>query len=232
MHDSLPVSAVAGELGVHPSRVRALIASGSLPAEKVGGVWLVDRAGVAARNRQQISAGRPLSPSNAWALLLAASGEELPSGLGPSARWRVRRALEVYGLNAIQPRLSRRAEPSTYWALNGELRALRNRSELVLSGPSAAAAYDLGLVGTDAIDAYIPANLSSLLQREHALEPASEAAANVLLRAVPDDAWLLHGRSFAPLAAVALDLRSYADPRAARVGAEMVARIDRDVRPG
>jgi hypothetical protein len=35
-----------------------------------------------------------------------------------------------------------------------ELRALHDRTDLVLSGPSAAAAYDLGLVGSDAVDAY------------------------------------------------------------------------------
>ena len=100
MLDLLPVSAAADELSVHPSRVRALIASGALAAEKVGGVWLVDRASVAGRNRAHASAGRPLSPRNAWALLLAASGEALPSGLEPSVRWRLRRALEIYGLGA------------------------------------------------------------------------------------------------------------------------------------
>jgi hypothetical protein len=230
MLDLLPVSAAADELSVHPSRVRALIASGALAAEKVGGVWLVDRASIAGRNRQQTSAGRPLSPANAWALLLAASGEELPSGLKSSARWRVRRALEIYGLGALRPRLARRAEPSSYWALAGELRALRDRADLVLSGPSAAAAYDLGLVGPDAIDAYVPARLIAPLQREHALERMSGPASNVILRAVPDSAWLLGGRRFAPFAAVAVDLCSYVDPRAARVGAELVARIDSDRR--
>ncbi len=212
----LPVSAAADELSVHPSRVRALIASGVLVAEKVGGVWLVDRASIAGRNRQPISAGRPLSPANAWALLLAASGGELPSELEPSARWRVRRALEVYGLDALRSRLVRRAEPLSYWALAGELRALRDRGDLVFSGPSAAAAYDLGLVGADAIDAYVSARLIGPLQREHALERMSGPESNVVLRAVPDGAWLLNDRRFAPLAAVAVDLCSYAEPRGTR----------------
>ncbi len=230
MLDLLPVSAAADELRVHPSRVRALIASGALAAEKVGGVWLVDPASIAGRNRQQASAGRPLSPANAWAVLLAASGEELPSGLEPSARWRVRRALDVYGLGALRPRLVRRAEPSAYWALAGELRALGDRADLALSGPSAAAAYDLRLVGPNAIDAYVPAGVLASLLREHALERMSGPESNVILRAVPDGAWLLNDRRFAPPAAVAVDLCSYADPRAARVGAELVARIDRDMR--
>ncbi len=230
MLDLLPVSAAADELSVHPSRVRALIASGALAAQKVGGVWLVDRGSIAGRKRQHASAGRPLSPVNAWTLLLAASGEELPTGLEPSARWRVRRALEVYGLGALCPRLVRRAEPSSYWALAGELRALRDRSDLVLSGPSAGSACDLGLVGADAIDAYVPARLIAPLQHEHALQPMSGPESNVVLRAVPDSAWLLDDRRFAPLAAVAVDLFCYADPRAARVGAEVLARIDRDMK--
>lgn len=230
MRDLLPVSAAAHELDVHPSRVRALIASGALAAEKVGGVWLVDRASLATRRREQSGAGRPLSPANAWALLFAASGEELPSGLGPSARWRIRQALRVYGLSALRPRLARRAEPASYWALAGELRALRDRSDVVLSGPSAAASHHLGLVGSDAIDAYVPARLMASLQREHALERMSGPESNVVLRAVPDGAWFLSPRRFAPLAAVAIDLWSYADPRAARIGGDVVARIDRGVR--
>src|SRR6202011_4256903 len=106
MPDLLPVSAAAHELGLHPSRIRALIVSGALAAEKVGGIWLVDRAAVAARNRQPVSAGRPLVPRNAWALLLAASGEGLPQGLQPAARWRIRHALGVYGLAALRGRLA------------------------------------------------------------------------------------------------------------------------------
>jgi hypothetical protein len=228
MYGLLPVAAAADELSVHPSRVRALIASGDLAAEKVGGIWLVDQASIAGRNRLKASAGRPLSPANAWALLFVASGEELPLEVGPSARWRTRRALEAYGLGALRPRLARRAELFSYWALAGELRALRDRADLVLSGPSAAPAYALGLVGTDAVDAYVPERLIASLRREHALEAMSGPESNVVLRAVPDGSWLLGGRRFAPLAKVAVDLCSYADPRVARVGADLVARIDRD----
>jgi excisionase family DNA binding protein len=226
MTGPLSVSAAAEELGVNPSRVRALISAGALEAEKIGGVWLIERTSVAGRTREQAAAGRPLSPINAWALLLAASGVQLPSELGAAARWRVRRALESYGLGALRPRLARRAESSAYWTLPGELRAMRDRDDLVLSGAAAAGAYRLGLVGSDVIDAYLPARLMSSLRREHALEPVSGPESNVVLRAVPDDAWLLDGRRYAPLATVAIDLWSYPDPRAARIGAGLVADID------
>lgn len=228
MSDLLSVSAAAAELGVNPSRVRALISSGAVAAEKVGGVWLVDRASVAARNRQPAAAGRPLAPANAWALLLAASEDELSPELGSAARWRVRKALEVYGLAAMLPRLVRRAEPCSYWALPGELSALSKRADIALSGPSAAGVYDLGLTGSNALDAYVPASLAQMLRDEHALEAMSGPESNVILRLVPDDAWLLDGRRHAPLAAVAIDLCAYPDPRVARVGTELVARIDRE----
>jgi excisionase family DNA binding protein len=230
MHSLLSVSAAAKELGVNSSRVRAMISSGALEAEKIGGIWLIEQASIAGRAREQALPGRPFSPANAWALLLMASGEEAPQGLGASARWRVRHALESYGLGGLRPRLVRRAEASSYWALPGELRALRDRHDLVLSGPSAAGAYHLDLVGSNAIDAYIPARLASSIQREHALEPVPRAESNVILRVVPHDAWLLEGRRFAPLAKVAVDLCSYPDPRAARTGAELVGDIDHKAR--
>jgi hypothetical protein len=98
----------------------------------------------------------------------------------------------------------------------------------MLSGQSAAATHDLGLVGADTIDAYVPARLTASLQREHALQRMSGPESNVVLRAVPDGAWLLGPRRFAPPAAVAIDLASYAEPRAARAGADLLTRIDRD----
>ena len=77
-------------------------------------------------------------------------------------------------------------------------------------------------MGSDAIDTYVPARLLEGLQREHALARMSGPECNVILRAV------LGSRRFAPLAAVAIDLCTYADPRAARVGADALASIDRD----
>lgn len=226
MRDVLDVSQAAIELGVNASRVRALITSGALDAEKLGGRWLVDRYSVERRRREASSAGRPLTPRNAWALLLAASGEDLPGELDAVARWRIRHALGLNGVGGQRGRLVRRAQPHRYWALPSELRVLRDRPQVALSGSSAAGAYDLGLVAPDTVDAYVPGRLISVLERDHALEPASPAESNLVLRAVEDDAWLLDGRRVAPLAAVALDLASYPDPRSARTGTEALARLD------
>ena len=78
------VSEAARWLHVSPQRVRALIATGALPARRVSGVWLIDSS----RPWQTGHLSRPLSPSAAQALIDALSGEPRTS-LSPSQRARV-----------------------------------------------------------------------------------------------------------------------------------------------
>jgi len=80
------------------------------------------------------------------------------------------------------------------------------------------------LVAPDTVDAYVRRSELGTLVDEHGLQPPSTAVqANVTLRAVPDDAWLLDERELAPIAAVALDLSFYTDNRSARAGHELLA---------
>ena len=228
MRELFAVSDVARELRLDPSRVRALIASGGLRADKIGGRWLVDSDSVEARRREPSAPGRPMAPRNAWALLLEASDEPVPEDVDPVARWRRRQALQNHGLVALRARLERRARVHRLWALPGELRALRADEGIVLSGSSAAGALKLGLAAPDAVDAYVPADRLDAIAREYGLEDAAASQANVILRAVPHDAWVLDERRIAPRAAVALDLASYADPRSARVGLRLLKRLERE----
>jgi excisionase family DNA binding protein len=221
----IDVPGAARELGVVQSRVRSLIASGALPAEKLGSRWLLDRRDVAARLRQPTAPGRPLRPRNAWILLLAASGEEPDAPIDPLARWRMRRALAYPGLAAMRSRADRRACTHRFWTLPGELRALHDEPGLVLSGSSAAGKLGLDLLAPDTLDVYLPASQQKRLVRRHGLQMTSEAEANILLRAVPDEDWLLANRRIAPIAAVALDLASYPDSRSSRVGLRLLDRL-------
>jgi len=225
------VSSAAHALGVHPSRVRSLIAAGELEAEKIGGRWLVDAASVANRSRRSSAPGRPLVARNAWAFLLLASGESLSMELDPVARWRLNQSLRTYGLRGLQPRLVRRGRAQHYWALPGELIVL-HRAEIARSGASASHAHGMGLVAPDVVDGYISAADLARFVRKHALQPASAVDANVILRGVEDDAWLLDGRPIAPAAAVALDLVEYADPRSRRAGDELIRRLESEGRSG
>jgi excisionase family DNA binding protein len=220
------VEEAARHLGVASSRVRALIANGGLRADMVSGRWLVEWDSVLARDRAKASPGRPLTARNAWALLLLASGEPLPPGFDQHACWRMRQTLDRHELANLRSRLERRARVHHLWALPGELRSLRESEDIVLTGSSAAGGLGLELLAPETIDAYVPASGLDVVTSEHGLEPVPTSEANVILRAVPGDAWLLDERRLAPRAAVGLDLGSYPDSRSARVGTEVLASLD------
>lgn len=229
MAELVSVPDAARELDLDPSRVRSLIVDGSLRADKVAGRWLVHWDSVVARRREPMPPGRPMAAHNAWALLLAASGEPFPKGLDPATRWRLRQALQHQGLVAIRGRLERRAQVQRYWALPGELRALRDSKNIALTGSSAA--QGLGLAAPDTIDAYLPADRLATVIADHGLQQAPGVGEdNVILRAVPVEAWRLSERESAPIAAVALDLSFYPDSRSARVGHELLAKLDGKLR--
>lgn len=226
MPEHVDIAEAARRLRLSPARVRALASDGELDAIKVGGRWLVVWDSVLALDREERPSGRPLDPRNAWAVLFVASGEPSPPGVDAHAHWRLRRALEHEGLAALRSRLGKRAEVKRFWCLPGELRAVQDDDALVFSGSSAAGALGLALAAPNAIDAYVPESSIAVLAREHALEGAGHRDANVVLRAVPGNAWFLDGRRNAPEAAVALDLASYPDARSQRAARELIARLD------
>jgi len=141
------------------------------------------------------------------------------------ARWRLRQTLRHSRLEELRARLESRARVRRPWGLPGELRRLADGA-IVRSGSSAAADIGLDLLAPDTADGYVVADQAASLIEKYALEPASAAQANVLLRAVPIEAWLLGGRNAGPVAAVALDLAAYPDARSSRAGRELLARLD------
>lgn len=206
--------------------MRALAVHGRLPASKIGGRWLIERAAVEGRRRQGAPGGRPFAPHNAWALLLLASGEDV-EGIDPSVRSRLRRALGLEGLEKLGPRLARRAESRFFNAHPGEISYLLEDPALVRSGISAAGAYGFDLVSGQEADGYLRASALKKLAAGHALSPAGPEG-NVRLRLVPDTAWrFLTGASIAPVAAVALDLAEDPDSRSARAGQAALRDLDR-----
>jgi excisionase family DNA binding protein len=225
----LSIPEAARELQINASRARALVSSGELAGIKVGGRWLVERDAVARRKLNPRPAGRPLEPSNAWGALFLASGMEAP-WLDAQASWRIRQALSAHGLAGLRPRLARRARPRRFLAHRGELKYLREREGVVVSGISGAGSQGLDLVSGSEIDAYVREDKLRALQRDHALNPAAEGEGNVLLRAVPVAAWHLENLQIAPLAAVAIDLAEEPDSRSARVGRQAVERLDKSLK--
>ncbi len=228
MSELLSISDAAKELGLNPSRVRALVAAGDIEGERVGGRWLVERNEVLRRRRQvHVSDGRPLEPRNAWGLIFIASGDLAP-WLAPPARWRLKKALAHEGLEKLAPRLRKRAAAGHFHAVRGELSHILEDRRVVRSGASAAGAHDLPLVSGEEVDAYVRDKDLEKLKRRHALHPASEEEANVVLRSVPSESWFFEvDEVVAPLVAVALDLAGDPDSRSQRIGNQVLRKLSR-----
>ncbi len=226
MVDPVSIPEAANILGLSSTRVRALAARGQLPAAKIGGRWLIERAGIEARRRQKAPGGRPFAPHNAWALLLLASGGDVEA-IDPVIRSRLRRALALEGLEKLRSRLARRAKVRFFNAHPGEISYLLEDPALVRSGISAAGAHSFDLVSGQEADGYLRASALKKFAHAHALSPAGPEG-NVCLRLVPNEAWhFLAGMQVAPYAAVTLDLAEDPDPRSSRAGRAALRNLNR-----
>ena len=220
----MPVDEAARRLDVNNARVRAMLASGQLEGDKVGGRWLVRDSSLRRRQRERPESGRQFSSANAWAALFLASGRKVP-GLRSSERRRLLRLLDERGLEGLKGRFHRRGWPHSFAAHPGILRHVADDPLLVLSGISAASFHRLGLSGGEELYAYVPASaLPQLVSRFALARP--EGNANVELRAVPDVVWPFE-EHFAPIAAVALDLAQEPDARSARIGLQILRQLDK-----
>jgi excisionase family DNA binding protein len=224
----LSVSDAADALNLSSARVRLLAANGDIPAEKIGGRWLVEKVGVERRRRRGSSGGRPFIPRNAWAILCLASGEDVDA-IAAAARSRLRRTLSLEGLGALSLRLEQRADVARYRAHPGEIAHLRESDKLIPSGVSAARLVGLDLLSGREVDGYVRASALDRLVKKHALAPAAIGESNVVLRIVPDDVWdlFLAARPHAPEAAIALDLVEAHDSRSQAAGKELLKRLER-----
>lgn len=222
------VGEAAERLGVHPSRVRLLAREGRLNARRLGRIWLIDEVELLREAGRPRRAGRPWLPQVAWASLLLLDGE--PDALhhlpARARRELLRRVARAGSLGALAPRLSARAQ----------VRRCRAHPSVVgrlpaggaVSGLPAAASQrsQLSVRQDEAADIYVPAAVAERLEGRYELEPAHGGDANVVLRVVPDDAWMLEGRERAPLAAVALDLAEHDDARTREAARRLAARVD------
>jgi len=219
----LTVAQAAERLSVGAPRVLRLIASGELPAIKVGRQWLIPAAAVDLRRVVQPDRGRRFSPATAWGLLFMAAGNEAP-WLTPQERWRLRKYLASSAVSHMRSRLSARGRARFFHAHPGLLPALREDCVLMLTGATAASELRLGLIGGgDRVDAYVDADHLEAVVRRHHLRPSREA--NVTLRVVPSFGWAWPPARVAPIPAIALDLLDDPEPRAQQVGDKLLSGI-------
>lgn len=213
LDDALPAADAARLLGLSAQRVRALVAEGELPGQKVAGRWFVDRSAVERRLRDPKLSGRPYSPAHAWGLIALAEGEP-PQWLDSSNRSRLRRLLREHRLQDLLPSLARRGRRLELRAHASDLPRIEAEPDVVRSGVSAASEHRLEIVAPGVLEAYVPARRLSQLERRYRLRPSADA--NVILHVV-DGPWpfALNQRVAWRLAAV-LDLLDDDDERSRR----------------
>lgn len=216
------VSEVAQQMEVSPERVRQLIASGSLPAARVGGRWVIEDG--EAHRRQE---GRPWGEASSWGLVWLLLGRSAP-WLSVKQRQRVRARLRQ-GVRLYAGRLSSRAELRSFGGHPSVLRRLGVDVRVVAGGLSAASAVEADLVIADRGEFYARAGDVSALIADYALEPSPMGVGNVVLRSV-SEVWPFEmGERVAPAFVVALDLLESSDERTQRAGRLLFDRVLREV---
>lgn len=213
LDDAIPAADAARILGLSHQRVRALVADGDLPGQKLAGRWFVDRSAVERRLRDPKLAGRPYSPAHAWGLIALAEGEQA-KWLNSSNRSRLRRILRERDLQDILPSLARRGRRLELRAHASDLPRIEAEPDVVRSGVSAAAEHRLEVIAPGVLEAYIPARRLSQLGRRYRWKPSADA--NVILHVV-DGQWpFAPNQRIAPRLAAVLDLLDHDDERSRR----------------
>ncbi|GAB3542999.1 hypothetical protein GCM10027403_36550 [Arthrobacter tecti] len=225
-------------MGVTPARVRALIDTGKLRAEKVGNQWVLDELEVQ-RYRRNPPGGRPVTPGTAWgflAFLDAARFEQLEDDWQkiqlkelPSLNSQVLRRWRNWMMHLMEPavceeallsllsKVEARAERCLFVADRADIQDLRVDPRLMLSGVSHPAS---SLLSNSEVEAYIDDDDVERLKRDFFLVPAkNERAANVILHVAEELPEKL------PLAAVAADLAEHNGPREQNEAARILRSI-------
>lgn len=212
--DVMSVDEAAQQLHVSPSRVRAQIAAGELPAERLGGRWLLDHADVsalAAEKEGRPVGGRMMAPRMVWGLIAVADGVE-PALLSSVERSRLRARLRSH------PNLSELARLAKKRASVHRLRVHPGVLSRVLSMPGAvpggvsAGGHDL--VQPDMVEIYLTEELLEKVSSDFAARPAPRSETNLIARVPNVDFWPLDDR--AGRLAVAFDLWDAGDARSRR----------------
>lgn len=122
---------VAMHLGVSERRVRAMIADGQLPAERMMGRWAIPANAVAAYRSKAV--GRPMAERSAWSVIrrLATGHDAMPSRL----RHRVDALVDDHAPSQrLRSWVSGRGEPVRVWAFQPALDELQDDERVVVSG--------------------------------------------------------------------------------------------------
>lgn len=216
------VSDAAMRLGISARRVRALATNGRVPAQKIANRWFVEVDRLGERGRSAGARGRPFSAKHSLGLLYLASGDDA-RWLSEYEKWRLRR-YALPRLHSLLSRLRSRANVHAVLAPESVVKRLASDPKFVRSGVSAAEHHRADISGRSVLDGYYGERDFNNLAYRYALQPAPEAAANLIVRGIEDGS-VLSGRHYMPIGVVAADLADSADARSRRAGVQLLRRL-------
>ncbi len=220
MFMSIPEAAEV--LGLHPGRVRRLVAAGELAGQKIGGRWLVDDQAVRRRCDTDRPAGRPLSFRAAWGMLWAADRRALP-WLAAREQSRARARARDWPIEAWPWACRRRASTLRLLGHPSVIERVANDPRAVRSGTTARG-LAIDLVAPSEAEVYLQAHDLASFTADYALAPSDRA--NVIVRTPPTDLWLFDTAD-APWPVVVVDLLNAGDERSVRAAHELATRSAR-----
>jgi excisionase family DNA binding protein len=176
MPQPLALEQVALRLGVSARRVRAMVAAGQIPADRIGRQWVVDPAAVhSVEHNRDLGGGRPLSELTAWKL---ASQEEFDA----------RAARGKAALDQFRRKLRARAEHVDWFVHPALLDDLAREPGAVLSGRPVAAQLGVPVDAVDELHLYLRQSSAESIRDRCAARPAVSDA-NAHVHVVDDDDW-------------------------------------------
>jgi excisionase family DNA binding protein len=193
--DGCTVQEVSTRLGVNRARAQALVTSGVLAAERVGGQWIVPEAEVARLARIPRIAGRPLDQSTAWAQIDHFERGDRSIAALP-AQWGALNARARTWIGRVLPEFADMASPPI---------------DLRLGGTTAAHAHGAAVRPGPPHDVYLAAGAVPAFVKWSAFERVTSAP-NIVVHIVSAASWdLLAERDIIPLVAAWLDLADAGD---------------------
>lgn len=229
--NELSVREAAAYLGVHPSRVRALLNAGTLHGRRVGSQWLINIEDIDRRKALIRGGGRSRAMSTriAWAAAALADGQRA-DWISASERTRLRTRLLHHGTAADLPSyqrwLSTRQQGVTRYRLAApDLPDLLSVTGVVATGLSAARAFGCGLGPGGQADIYVTDTVARSLIKSFFLIASTKG--NLTMRVV-DGAWhqdtatVLNGQRVTPRLITALDLLDQRDARSTSTGRDLL----------
>jgi hypothetical protein len=230
--ETITTREASNRLGISSQRLRQLIASGDVHADRHGHVWAVDPASVNDyERRRRPTAGRSLSPMMAWAALFSEFGTAISDEVVQAFDLHRTERSRLTQLGQRDPGdwrwlALRRATTERFNTFDAYLDRIALLDDIVLTGVSATADHGMDLVVHERhLDLYLPEATTAELKTTMRLRPASTG--NLTLRSIGDleASTFIMQRDVMPRPVVAVDLLDDSDGRTARVGAALIEAI-------